>query len=512
MNTETELKLRIKPDELGRLRRHPLLRELRMTASRTKKLRNVYFDTEDLALRKQRMALRVRHVGSHRIQTLKAPDGAPSGAAHRYLEWETMIEGDRPELERIGDERLRQSLPVDGSEELKEAFVSDITRSTTPLELDDARIELAVDTGEIATANGREDVCEAELELKSGRPARLYELALRLHDRVPFTVEYRSKAARGYDLLLGAKPTPRKAEPIELDRAMTVWQGFVAIARHCLAQLRANEDCARLGEDSEGVHQLRVGLRRLRAAFSLFNGTLPPEQRDYFAEELRWAQQQFGPARDWDVFIHDTLTPLRQRLPEERELQALGRAAAAARAAAYAQVAATLDDRRYTRLQLQLDLWLESGSEGEPTGGDDALPPWQHPVVEVARAVLDRRHRKLRKLAKRFDELDDEARHELRIEAKKTRYAAEFFRSLFARKPALKYAQRLADMQDCLGSMNDAVVAKRLMDELAAVDPELGRTEAMLTGWHAARIAGDLPRAARVSRRVAKSEPFWEDG
>src|SRR5262249_46662135 len=136
-----------KPDELGRLRRHPLLRELRMAASRTKKLRNVYFDTEDLALRKKRMALRVRHVGAHRIQTLKAPDGGHSGAAQSFLEWETMIEGDRPQLERIGDERLRESLPVETPEELKEAFVSDITRSTTPLELGDSQIELAVDTG-----------------------------------------------------------------------------------------------------------------------------------------------------------------------------------------------------------------------------------------------------------------------------------------------------------------------------------------------------------------------------
>lgn len=512
MNTETELKLRIKPDELGRLRRHPLLRELRMAASRTKKLRNVYFDTEDLALRKRRMALRVRHVGNHRIQTLKAPDGGDCGAAHRYLEWETMIEGDRPQLERIGDERLRESLPVDAQKDLKEAFVSDITRSTTPLELEDAQIELAVDTGEIATVNGREEVCEAELELKSGRPARLYELALRLHDRVPFTVEYRTKAARGYDLLLGAKPVPRKAEGIELARSMTTWQAFVVIARHCLQHQRANEDCARLGEDSEGVHQLRVGLRRLRAAFSLFNGTLPPEQRAYFAEELRWAQQQFGPARDWDVFVEKTLTPLLARLPEEQGLQSLSKAASGARAAAYAQVAATLDDRRYTRLQLQLDLWLESGGEERPPGEEGAVAPWERPAIDVAREVLDRRHRKIRRLAKRFEELSDEERHELRIEAKKARYAAEFFRSLFSRKAALKYARRLSDMQDCLGSMNDAVVGKRLVDELVAVDAELGRTEALLAGWHAARIAHDLPQGARVSRKVAKSDRFWAEG
>jgi CHAD domain-containing protein len=329
---------------------------------------------------------------------------------------------------------------------------------------------------------------------------------------VPFTVEYRSKAARGYDLLTGAKPKSQKAETIELDGAMTTWQAFVVIARQCLQHQRANEDCARLGEDSEGVHQLRVGLRRLRAAFSLFNGTLPQEQRAYFADELRWAQQQFGPARDWDVFIEDTLDPLQARLSDDEGLQALAKAAAGARIAAYEQVAATLEDRRYTRLQLQLDLWLESGGDEKPPGDEQTVAPWERPAIEVAREVLDRRHRKIRKLAKHFETLSDEERHELRIEAKKARYAAEFFRSLFSRRAAQKYAGRLSDMQECLGSMNDAVVGKRLVGELAAVDPALGRVEALLTGWHAARIAHDLPRGVRVSRKMAKSDPFWEEG
>jgi inorganic triphosphatase YgiF len=515
LNTETELKLRIKPDLIGRLRRHPLLRELRLAASRTRKLHNVYFDTDDLALRKQRMALRVRHDGIHRVQTLKAPDQGEMGAAQRYREYEAPIDGDRPKLALIADGDLRESLPAGTQDRLKEAFTSDITRSTLPLCLAETKIELALDRGEIATGDKREAVCEAELELKSGRASRIYELALKLHEVVPFTVEYRSKAARGYDLLLGEKPKPRKAAEIELDPAMTAWQGFVAIARACLAQLRANEECTRLGEDAEGVHQLRVGLRRLRAAFSLFAGVLPEEQRRHFVDELRWAQQRLGPARDWDVFVADTLDPLRGRLPDDGNMRALSEAAGLARAAAHEQAAATLDDRRYTRMQLQVDLWLESG------GGDGAADtptgepqPWAAPIADVARMVLDKRHRKIRKLAKRFEELNDEERHELRIEGKKGRYAAEFFRSLFQRKAALRYARRLSEMQDCLGSMNDAVVGRRLIDELAAENAKsrevVERATDVLNGWFAARIAADSPRAVRASRKIAKLEPFWE--
>jgi CHAD domain-containing protein len=361
--------------------------------------------------------------------------------------------------------------------------------------------------------NGSEPVCEAELELKSGRPARLYELALRLHERVPFTVEYRSKAARGYDLLLGAKPQPTKAAPLDLAPGLTAWQGFVVIARQCLQHLRANEDCSRLGEDPEGVHQLRVGMRRLRAAFSLFGGVLPEEQRLHFVSELRWAQQSFGPARDWDVFIGETLKPLMERLPDDDSIASLMEAAERARGEAYELVAATLDERRYTRLQLQLDLWLESDSDriGAAIEGVNEPGPWNRPIDEVAREVLALRHRKMRKLAKRFEELEDEQRHQLRINAKKARYAAEFFRGLFPRKVAQNYARRLAEMQDCLGSMNDAVVGRRLVEELIAAGAELGHAHDLLTGWHAARIAGDMPRAARISRKVAKLDPFWEE-
>lgn len=508
MNTEIELKLRMKPDELGRLRRHPALRELRLASARTRKLRNVYFDTEDLALRKKRIALRVRHVGQQRIQTLKAPDPTDGGAAHRYREWETAIQGDQPELARIDDGQVREALPVSSEEQLKEAFVSDITRSTVPLVLEDSKIELALDTGEIATVNGREAVCEAELELKSGRPARLYELALRLHDKIPFTVEYRSKAARGYDLLTGAKPGSAKAEALELHPDMTAWDGFVAIARQCLQHLRANEDCARLGEDPEGVHQLRVGIRRLRAAFSLFADVLPAEQSQHFTRELRWAQQSFGPARDWDVFIGETLRPMAERLPGQTGVHALINAAIRAQYQAYEQVAATLDERRYTRLQLQLDLWLESGANQSGAGIEN--PPWLRPIGDVAREVLDHRHRKMRKLAKNFADLNEEQRHLLRIQAKKARYAAEFFRSLFPRRPALKYARRLSAMQDRLGSMNDAVVGRRLVDELVAGDPRLGQGNDILLGWYAARIASDLPTAARICRKMAKTRVFWE--
>lgn len=213
------------------------------------------------------------------------------------------------------------------------------------------------------------------------------------------------------------------------------------------------------------------------------------------------------------MFIGETLKPLLERLPEDDSVAALMEAAERARGEAYEQVAATLDERRYTRLQLQLDLWLESdgGRGGDAIEGANQPGPWNRPAVDVAREVLAVRHRKVRKLAKRFEELEDEQRHQLRINAKKARYAAEFFRGLFPRKVAQNYARRLAEMQDCLGPMNDAVVGRRLVEELIAAGADLGRANDLLVGWHAARIAGDMPRGARIARKVAKLDPFWEE-
>jgi triphosphatase len=165
--------------------------------------------------------------------------------------------------------------------------------------------------------------------------------------------------------------------------------------------------------------------------------------------------------------------------------------------------------RRATRpIARSRRLWLESGADH--AGGAIENPPWLRPVGAVAREVLAVRHRKLRKLAKNFPILSDDGRHQLRINAKKARYAAEFFRTLFPRKQAQKYARSLADMQDCLGSMNDAVVGHALVEELTRDDESFGRATDMLAGWHAARIAGDMPRAAVMSRKIAKIDRFWE--
>ena len=274
MNDEIELKLSLTPEHLERLRRNPLLRSLAQGRSERHEMVSTYFDTPDFKLKGRGQALRIRKIGARRVQTLKAQVyGSPSSGAiaHSHREFEIDVEGEEPRLDLIDDESLRSELEQPQLRDaLAPVFTTDIDRRAVNLHLADSDIELALDRGEIR-ANGRNlQISEAELELKSGRPSRLYELALLLSDKIPFRIEPQTKAARGYGLYGEQEPVPVFATRQVLSPELAAGEAFAQLARACLDHLRANEAAVFHGADPEGVHQMRVATRRLRALVSAF--------------------------------------------------------------------------------------------------------------------------------------------------------------------------------------------------------------------------------------------------
>src|SRR5882724_2280613 len=395
---EIELKLAVSTDLVGRLKRNPLIRSLATKRAVTSRLHNVYFDTPELLLAKHAMALRIRRVGDRRIQTLKQPIPDASGLqANR--EFEVEIAADRPDLSLIDDAALQAFFAEHQvAALLTPAFETEFERRAWPLEMFDSTIELALDVGEIRTGDQRMPICEAELELKSGRRGRLFELALALHDSVPVSLETRTKAARGYSLFAPARPEPAGAAPVRLLPEMSTRDAFAEIARNCLAQLRANEACARGRDDPEGVHQLRVAVRRLRALVGAYRSHIDDAIHAFLSDELRWLQRQLGPARDWDVFVDQGLARMRERLPSELALEALRREAETLRQAAYETAIAALDAPRYTTLLLKLALWLDGGSWARPASEPGLESALYRPVVEFADNLLRARHKRVHKL------------------------------------------------------------------------------------------------------------------
>ncbi len=519
MQEEIELKLALPSAQMNRLRRLGLMRTLAVGRASRKDMVSTYFDTPEFALKKAGMALRVRKLGETNLQTLKAPvPGAIESGLQHMAEYEAPVDGSRPDITKLDDPLLRQWIEDQNlPQQIGPVFTTRIERTVLPLRLVDSDIELALDNGAIE-ASGREvALSEIELELKSGRSTRLYELALMLvQEGLDLRLETQSKAARGYGLYERRDDRPVRARKLELPRGCSVRSAFTLMVQACYRHLRANEAALMKGEDPEGVHQMRVATRRLRAVLSLFKSVLASGPFAHLKDELRWLQQQLGPARDWDVFLEETLAPLEARLPNEEGLTILRDKAAALREAAYDTARAVVTSRRYTALLLRLQLhladdgWFKTREPGSPD-------PLSQPMKSLAARLLDKRAKRVGKLGSQHAELTELQLHQLRIEGKKMRYAVEFFASLYPKGAAKPYRKSLVGIQDSLGALNDAVVGHRLLDELEAamgkderIAPETAcLASGLLLGWHAARITDHLENLDGVWKTHAALDPFW---
>jgi len=495
--SETELKLLVPPDAPRRLGAHPLLRSGCRPV--TKKLYSIYFDTPDLDLWRQGVALRVRRDGRRWVQAVKGGGGA-QGGLHRRIELEAGVGGPLPDCTVIADDAFSGLFSSPRlCAQLKPVFVTEFSRTGRIVMLKpDITVEVCIDRGEIKCGDSIEAICELELELKSGSPWYLYEFALQLLDSVPLRIENRSKAERGYALFRSEQAAPIKARAAALTADMPVNDAFKAIAWATLGHLQANERGMLESRDPEYLHQVRVALRRLRSVFSVFADLFPGEQTVPLTAELKWLAGALGPARDWDVFMTETLPPILGEFGGRDGLSVLRRQCARRRQSAGRRARNALDSQRYQRLTLMLSAWLVA----EPwlKQADDAmLAAFRAPAVEFAGAVLDRRFSLVRKRGRKLRQLPAAELHRLRIAIKRLRYAVDFFSTLYDGKRVQEMLARLTRLQDILGAMNDAATVAGLMKGLGA-KPGNAIVEArgIVLGWSKGRaeMLGHELRAA----------------
>ncbi len=260
-------------------------------------LTSVYFDTERLKLHKHGVTLRVRRVGDQYVQTIKASDG---GLFERD-EWETAISGDRPDLGAARGTALQPFIDENFEGELRPVFETRVRRSTYPLKTKDYEITLSVDHGSIDTGKNAIAFDEAELELKRGRRAHLFRIARSLSRSEQADLAVKSKSQRGYELLDAYKSEVEKSDGVAIAAGMTTADAFRLVASACLKQIIINKPAV-LTSDPEGIHQMRVGLRRLRTAMSLFSDIIPGKKTEDIKVELKWLTGELGPARELGVF------------------------------------------------------------------------------------------------------------------------------------------------------------------------------------------------------------------
>jgi len=507
ISTEVELKLAAPAADLPELER-ALVEMAPGSVSSRSRLISTYYDTPDLALKRRGVSLRVREQGGRFIQTVKTGD-TTSGDVLTRGEWEDELAESRPDPHAV---QSGEHLPEEVAGNLQPLFATDVTRTTVALEPAPAtRIEAAIDEGEIrAGADGNELISEIELELKSGDAAALYDVALRLLDVAPIRIEPRSKSERGYRLgdEADAAPPVIHAEPVALDRTMTVEAAWQEIGRACLAHLLHNEAAA-LARVPEGVHQMRVAVRRIRSATSAFKKLLPAADRRRISSELGWLVKILGTARNFDVFATELLQPARVALPPEADLADLATALDGARQAAYQRVDQAILSERHAAGMLRLSHWFEARAWREGHAQRSAL--LSSPIGELAPRLLDRRWRELRKRSKGFGRMTARQRHKLRIAAKKLRYTIELLGSLFDHDDLQRFVRPLKRLQDDLGYANDVRVACDILPELSA-GAERGRVAgagARLLKWHEKEVAKGQRKLRKRLRRLNRATPFW---
>lgn len=504
---EVELKLECGGPDLAALAAHPLLQDAEGARDL---IATTYFDTPDEALREAGLTLRVRRRNERFVQTVKTGEGG-AGLFDR-AEWEMPVAGETPDLALLAETPVPEVLGKAGAADLVPRFATVVMRSERSVGYGAARILATLDEGRVESAAGDSPLCELELELAEGSPGDLFALAQALAETVPLRIGVRAKSARGFALLDGKGLRPSKAEPVAMPEDASVGEAFRLIALACLRQLRLNEEVFLAHRPPEALHQIRVSIRRLRSAFSLFKPVLEGDPRAAaLSEEIKRVTEPFGPARNLDVFLATTLPAEMERRPDEPGLTALRARLEAEHARVYARVFSVLEAPEWRVLLLDLLAWIE-------TGAWRALPAANAPAQDFAAETLDRFRRRVKKRGRHLDHLDPEERHRVRIAAKKLRYGAEFFAALYSGKKAGKrhktFVSALSDLQDHLGALNDLATAHHVMASLA--DPEGAPADGQ-TAFAAGLTAADneaqadalLAKAAEAHADLVDVKPFW---
>lgn len=517
MFVEQELKLQVLTDDSINIKDNPWVALCHSEPPRTVHMVSTYYDTPDLQLFKQRIGLRMRKVGDQWLQTVKTRGSAAAGL-HQRNEWEDNLVGPEWDLDALRQTPVAPLIDDDATWcRIEPVFVTDFYRLIYLLTTeDDDLVELAHDRGvvrarwcgETKRFQAEEPINEIELELKAGRLPVLFQIGSSLCHTFPLHYANRSKAERGYRLMGKYSPaSPVKASKFKLSRKMTAEQSLQRILQTCLQQLQLNEQALlENAEDPEAVHQMRVATRKIRACLAILGNVVGKAAVRECNHNIKWITDQLGPARDWDVFVLETLQPMSASFAQTVEWQQLLKGAEEQQRQAYKHAIQSMCSAEYSRRLLDFSGWVEgcgwqSGlSAKRKKQLAESLPLFSDRQIEAQYQVV-------MSAGCDITALSVERRHELRIDCKKLRYTVEFFQEVYSRKTTKGFVGLLSQLQDCLGKLNDVSVASGLLDQLNLAEHDPGRW--LVLGWCGARAQTHDDDLGNMWKNIQRYEPFW---
>jgi CHAD domain-containing protein len=307
----------------------------------------------------------------------------------------------------------------------------------------------------------------------------------------------------------------RRSLAVKIPAKLAAVDGFSRVALDCVARIAASAELLRQGSDRggdrEAIHQMRVGLRRLRAAFAAFKHILLAKDLETWRKETKWLAGELDRARDLDVFIEHLAQLKGSKTRDDPAWATFGSRLLMMRAAAYEQALAAIESKRFAALIRDCADWA-GAANAQPAAGLAAAGLHDGDASVLARQTLNRLHRRLRKAGGHLKKLDPAQRHAARIGAKKLRYAAEFFGGTFGKgqeKHRSRYVVSLMALQDALGDLNDLAMIQQCACAVAGGSAELA--------FHAGEVIGDrraaqtrlLAKAARAYGHWRHAKRFW---
>lgn len=525
-NHEREIKLTLSPQTLSRIQKAGALSRLPgikpMTRSNTRVLVATYWDTPDHALAKAGIGLRIRREGSQMVQTLKAETGQRGLITDRtednvVISLDDTRPGDddlkvapTPDLARVVDPVLHDAaLRAIGGTPLKPVFETCVTRIARTYEAssqarsngpDGARFEVVFDVGEVSAPGSAKmcPICEIEIEHLGGPVGILFEVASALAEKYPLKVAATSKAALGYELAraVTSPDEASDAQPVMAGRSpvkpgMTIAQAYGTLLGKGAAQLAGNQLVVLQGHNPAGIHQMRVAIRRMRAAHSAFKAAINLPGERAFVDDMRKTFACLGAARDLDVFCIETIPDLvLDCAGAGPDLAALAAAAQELRAAAWSDVEACVDAAEFTQMLLKAGSLAVQAPEIAPKTTSGRRKSYSGMSLEdFARQRLQKRHAQVISDARSLADMQDEARHDLRKRLKALRYEAAFFAPLWPRLHVKAFMRPLKILQDEFGALNDAAIAASLAHRAARSigGDRANEAAGFVAGWYGAR-------------------------
>lgn len=513
-NIEFELKFAGAPSAVAALPESRFLRAIAQDKGAPgeegawERLASTYYDTAERDLERRGLSLRLREEKGALVQAVKRPEDGPA-AARSEFECELSTESVFPA--KTGEAEIDELIgTLNGS--LHPIARTTVDRWAAVVGYGGAKIEIAVDLGLAESWNGEgaraeAPLAEAELELLDGDPGAVFELGRLFAGNAPLRLETRTKLETATALSRGGLYDIAREARLDFAPQTVAGDALRATLGAVAARLAALQPAALDARKPEGIHQARVALRRLQAVERIYRPFLKTNALRDLAERAKLFRKGLGEARDWDVFLAETLPAAAHTNYAPEGVRRLRARAQAARAEAWARAAASLAHPDFTVFLIDL---AEAATLA--CWRKETRPQMEAPLESFAPRVLDRARKKARKTAKKIDRSSLAGYHPLRIALKKLRYPVQMFRSIYPKGARKGFMAAMSALQEDFGRINDAATAETLAGAAAAGEgADAMRAAGFICGYRAAEADAAAREIDAAWADFEAMKPFWRE-